>query len=147
MIRRMLYLALVCPILEYGSITWHPLNKFLTKRLEPHQRFVCRVVLQSWNDSHEDLLLKSDLPLLSKRLDIATLCHLYKIVHNLCSSLNPYQPHPRPTLRNLNLFFLPSDLVSEIFLSHAPTLWNYLPAEIVRCWSLSSFKVTVHSHL
>ena len=29
--RRTLYLALVRPILEYASTTWHPLNKRLTK--------------------------------------------------------------------------------------------------------------------
>ncbi|XP_072051878.1 uncharacterized protein [Amphiura filiformis] len=34
-IRRLLYLALVQPILEYGSITFHPLNVTLTNRLEP----------------------------------------------------------------------------------------------------------------
>ena len=60
--RRILYLALVRPILEYGGINWHPLNKSLTNRFESCQRFACRVVLQSWNDSHEDLLLKPDLP-------------------------------------------------------------------------------------
>ena len=58
------YLALVRPILEHASITWHPLNKSLTNRREACQRFACRVVLQSWNDSHEDLLFKSDLPVL-----------------------------------------------------------------------------------
>ena len=37
--RRFLYLALVQPILEYGSITFHPLNITLTNRLESTQRF------------------------------------------------------------------------------------------------------------
>ena len=82
------------------------LTKSLTNRLETCQRFTWRVVLQSWNDLHEDFLLKSDIPLLSKCCDIATLCGLYKIVHNLCSSPKPYHPHPRPTLRNLNSFAL-----------------------------------------
>ena len=89
--RRILYLALVRPILEYGSTTWHLLNKSRTNRLESCQRYACRVVLQSRKASHEDLLLKSDLPLLSKRRDIATLCHLFKIVHELCSYPNPYK--------------------------------------------------------
>ena len=38
---RILYLALVRPILEYGSITWHPLNKSLTNQLESCKRFTC----------------------------------------------------------------------------------------------------------
>ena len=54
--RRILYLAIVRPILEYGSVTWHPLNTTLTYRLEACQRFAARVILQSWNLSHEDLL-------------------------------------------------------------------------------------------
>ena len=149
---RILYLALVWPILEYGSTTWHSLNKSLTNRLESCQRFACRVVLQSWKASHEDLLSKSDLPLLSKRRDIATLCHLFKIVHDLCSSPNPFKPHPRPNLRNLNSCALDPPfccltLSQRSFYPYAPTLWNYLPEEIVQCKSLSSFKTAVHSHL
>ena len=150
--RRILYLALVRPILEYGSTTWHPLNKTLTNRLESCQRFACRVILQSWKASHDDLLLKTDLPLLSKRRDIATLCHLFKIVHDLCSSPNPFKPHPRPNLRNLNSCaldppFCRLTLSQRSFYPYAPTLWNYLPEEIVQCRSLSSFKTAVHSHL
>ena len=150
--RRILYLALVRPILEYGCTTWHPLNKSLTNRLESCQRFASRVILQSWNASHEDLLLKSDLPLLSKRRDIAALCHLYKIVNNLCSSPNPYKPHPRPNLRNLNsraLYppFCRLTLSQRSFYPYIPTLWNCLPEEIVQCQSIASFKSVVHSHL
>ena len=35
-------------------------------------------------------------------VDIASLCHLFKIVHNLYSSPNPFNPHPRPNLWNLS---------------------------------------------
>ena len=55
-----------------------------------------------WNLSHEDLLQDSNLPPLNKCRDVASLCHLYKIFSNLCSSLNPLWPHPKPDLRNLN---------------------------------------------
>ena len=150
--RRILYLALVRPILENGSTTWHLLNKSLTNRLESCQRYACRVVLQSWKVSHEDLLSKSDLPLLSKRCDIATLCHLFKIVHDLCSFPNPFKPHPPPNLWNLNScaldpLFCRLTLSQRFFYPYAPTLWNYLPEEIVQCKSLSSFKMAVHSHI
>lgn len=150
--RRTLYLALVRPILEYGSTTWHPLNKSLTNRLESTQRFACRVILQSWNLSHDDLLLDTNLPLLSKRRDIATLCHMYKILHNLCSSPNPYTPHPRTSLRNLNSCavkppFCRLTLSQKSFYPYAPTLWNYLPEDIVKARSLQSFKLAIQSHL
>ena len=100
--RRTLYLALVRPILEYASTTWHPLNIKLTNRIESSQRFACRVILQQWKLSHNELLQESDLPTLAKRRDVATLCHLFKIFHGLCSSPNLYRLHPRPSLRHLN---------------------------------------------
>ena len=143
--RRILHLALVRPILEYGSTIWHP-------GLESCQRFACRVVIQSWKASHEYLLSKSDLLLLCKRRDIATLCHLFKIVHGLCSSPNPFKPHPRPNLWNFNSCaldppFCRLTLSQRSYYPYAPTLWNYLPEEIVQCKSLSFFKAAVHSHL
>ncbi len=79
-IRRSLYITLVRPILDYGSITYQPLNQTLTNRIESTQRFALRVILQSWSLSHDELLSKADLPLLSKRRDFDTLCHLYKIL-------------------------------------------------------------------
>ena len=140
--RRILYLALVRPILEYLSITWHPLNKTLTNRLGSCQRFACRVVLQSWKASHENLLFKSDLPLFSKCLGIATLCQLFKIVHDLCSSPNPFKSHSRPKLLcpgRIPLFCCLT-LSQRSFYPYAPMLWNYyyLPKEIFHCKSLSS---------
>ena len=151
-IRRILYLALVRPILEYGSATFHPLNSTLTKRLEGTQRFACRVILQSWNLSHEDLLQDSNLPPLNKRRDIASLCHLYKIFSNLCSSPNPFRPHPKPDLRNLNsravsIPFHRLTLTQRSFYPYSSSLWNSLPEVIVNAITLQSFKSAVQAHL
>ena len=150
--RRLLYLALVQPILEYSSISWHPLNITLTNRLESTLRFACRVILQSWKLSHENLLLKADLPRLSKRRDIANLCHIFKIINHLCSSPNHFKPHPRPTLRNLNTLSLDTPfcrltLSQRSFYTYTPTLWNYLPEEIVNCATLPAFKTALRLHL
>ena len=146
--RRSLYLALVRPILEYGCTTYHPLNSKLTNRLEATQRFACRVILQDWKLTHDDLLLKADLPLLSKRRDFATLCQLFKIVYKLCSSPNPYNPHPRPGLRNLNSMALDTpfcrlSLTQKSFYPYAPSLWNYLPDSAVKCPTLTAFKSAI----
>lgn len=150
--RRTLYLALVRPIFEYGSITWHPLNKTLSNRLESAQRFAARVILQAWNSSNDDLLLNANLPLLAKRRDIASLCHLYKILNSLCSSPNPFKPHPRPNLRNLNSCaldppFCRLSLTKNSFYPFAPTLWNYLPENLVKCQTPASFKSAICHHL
>ena len=66
--------------------------------------------------------------LLSKLHDIATLCHLYKIVHFVFVA-ESIQPHPPPTLRNLNSFaldplFCRLTLSQRSFYPYAPTLWN-----------------------
>ena len=150
--RRTLHLALVRPILEYASTTWHPLNIKLTNRIESTQRFACRVILQQWKLSHDELLQESDLPTLVKRRDVATLCHLFKIFHGLCSSPNPYRPHPRTSLRHLNSCavdppFCRLSLSKSSFYPYAPTLWNYLPEAVVKSTSFQAFKLAVHSHL
>ena len=108
--------------------------------------------LQSLIASHKELLLKTDLPLISKCRDIATICHLFKIVHGLCSSPNPFKPHPWPNLWNLNSCALDPHfcwltLSQRSFYPDAPTLWIYHPQDIVQCSCLSSFKTTFHSHL
>jgi hypothetical protein len=151
-IRRTLYLALVRPSLEYGSVTWHPLNVTLTKRLEATQRFASRVILQSWNLSHEDLLKDSNLPLLNKRRDVASLCHMFKIVSNLCSSPNTFLPHPKPDLRHLNsravtIPFHRLNITQRSFYPYTSVIWNYLPEVIVICSTLQAFKSAVQSHL
>ena len=68
----------------------NPLKTTLANRLEACQRFAARVILQSWNLNHEDLLQKSNLPCSPN----STLCHLDKIVHHISSSPYPYNPHP-----------------------------------------------------
>ena len=142
-----LYLALIQPILEYGSITWYPLNITKTKKLKSTQWFPCRVILQSWKLSHEDLL-ESNPPSLSKLCDTAVLCHLYSFTH-LCSSPNPFRPHP-------NLFFATSIVFPLTRLSagwlfpnclFAPTMWNYLLEDVTKCPSLPAFKTAVCHHL
>ena len=148
----MLNLALVRPALEYGSVTWHPLNSTLTNRLEATQRFACRVILQSWNLSHEDLLQETNLQPLNKRRDVASLCHLYKMFSNLCASPNPFKPHPKPDLRNLNsrAVLIPRHrltLTQRFFYPYSSSLWNYLPEAIVNANTIQSFKSCVKTHL
>ena len=126
-------MAFVCPILEYGCTTYNPLNSKLTGRLDIHRAF-CLPCHLAGLETVDDLLLKADLPLLAKRRDFATLCQLFKIVHNLCSSPNPYNLHPRPSpgLRNLNSMALDTpfcrlSLTQKSLYPYAPTLWKDLP--------------------
>ena len=129
--RRTLYLTLVRPILEYASTTWHPLNIKLTNRIESMQRFACRVILQQWKLSHDELCQKLELLTLSKHRDVAT-HHLLKIFQGLCSSLNPYRPHAHPSLNSCAVDppFCCLSLSETSFYPYASSLWNYLPEAI-----------------
>ena len=57
---------------------------------------------------------KSDLGKKALVHNVFTLCRLFKIVYNLCSSPNPYNPHPRPGLAATSTA-LPSTLLPADF--------------------------------
>ena len=122
--RRSLYLALNRPILEYGCTTYHSLNSKLINRLEATQRFACRVILQDWKLTHDDHLLKADLPLWSKSRDFATLCQFTRsstssALRQTPTILIPVQASPTSTA-------WPSTLLSAGF--HWPrNLFTHMP--------------------
>ena len=93
-VRRIFYLAIVWPTLEYGRVTWHPLITTLTNCLEACQHLAARVTLQSWNLSHENLLQNSDLPLLSKRRNIllSVICTRSSIIYSPLLTLTTLTP-------------------------------------------------------
>ena len=124
------WVSIKCIVLKCKSTHFNPVWTETSFMLST--TLLCYIeTLQIWKESHEELLLKSDLPPLSKRRDIATLCHLFKIVHGLCSSTNPFKLHPRPNLRNFNScaldpLFCRLTLSQRSFHPYAITLWNYL---------------------
>lgn len=149
-IRYSLYISLVRPILEYSCVTLHPLNKSLTNRLESVQRFACRVILQSWNLSAEDLLSFTSLQTLEGRRDSFTVRHVYKILAGLSSSPNLFIPHSRSSSRcNHSRALYPPfrrlTLCQRSFFHHGPKLWNNLPDSVVSASSLHIFKTAVNS--
>ena len=79
--------------LNMPPTTRHPLNKTLTKRFESTQRFACRVILQLCYLMMTFSRSLIYIPTLARGRDVATLCHLFKI---LCSSPNPCRPIPAP---------------------------------------------------
>ena len=84
-LRHILYITLVCPILEYSCATWHPLTKTFTNRLVSVQRFACRVILQSWNLEHDDLLSRTSL---STFVSSSWLLNCDSCLQNSCQSLS-----------------------------------------------------------
>ena len=79
-----LYKSFVRPHLEYAAIAWNPHLKGEIEAIENVQKFALRVCLKSWDSDYNELLRVSNLPPLHKRRAQLSLCHLYKITHNLC---------------------------------------------------------------
>ena len=88
---RALYVALICPHLEYGIRVWDPHLQKDINLLEAVQRFATKVCLKSWNTlDYQERLDKLHLETLHKRRSVLKLCHLFKLVHGL--SIFPNSP-------------------------------------------------------
>ena len=122
-LRHTLYITLVRPILEYSCATWYPLNKTLTNCLESVQMFACRVILQSWNFEHDDILSRTSLPSLGARRDCSTVLLVFKILAGVSSAPNVFIPHTR----------------SDSRLNHSRVLYLYIPLVALRSVKEASF--------
>ena len=76
-----LYVAFICPNLEYATAVWDPHFSKDIQKLESVQRFACRVCTKRWNDAYSDMLHTLNIPPLSERRKLLKMCHLYEIVH------------------------------------------------------------------
>ena len=83
---KILYVALIRPLLEYGVPVWDPHLRKDINLLESVQRFATKLCTKSWS-AHERLHLLN-LDSLSKRRAFLKLCHLYKLVHGQSASYN-----------------------------------------------------------
>ncbi len=96
-----LYLAYVCPLLEYASQVWDPHQRVYIDSLERVQRFGLKMSCKQWDCAYEYLLSWADLPSLRSRRSILKLCYLNKSLHGTAHStlrLDPREMDPR--LRN-----------------------------------------------
>ena len=94
---KQLYVAFIRPHLEYATAVWDPhLSKDILE-LESVQRFACRVCTKSWDVPYCDMVSTLNLPPLSERRKLLKMCHLYKIIHGLLTSLmHRYCTNPAP---------------------------------------------------
>ena len=79
-----LYRAFIRPHLEYCAIVWDPHLVKDVEALEKVQRFALRMCLKNWSLDHDQLYQLSNLPSLAFRRSNAKLCHLFRIVNDLC---------------------------------------------------------------
>jgi len=79
-----LYLSLVHPHTEYAAPVWdsHLLSDI--NSLENVQKFALRVCCKQWDTACSELLSWSNVPSLENRRLYLKLCHLFKIINNIC---------------------------------------------------------------
>jgi len=76
-----LYLSLVQPHTEYAAQVWDPHLLKDINSLENDQKFVLQVCCKMWNMGYSELL---NLCRVENRCLYLKLCHMFKIVNNLC---------------------------------------------------------------
>ena len=140
-----LYLSLVRPHTEYAAQVWDPhLYKDISS-LENIQKFALRVCCKNWNLGYSELLDVCKVPSLENRRLYLKLCHMFKIVNNLCyfppeivvqRSTVPYSL--RPSL--LQQPFCRTSAFAHSFVPDTIRKWNCLPIELTSTHTLHSFQ-------
>ena len=82
-VRKMCYMAMVRPILEYASIIWFPHTKSGVHKVEMVQRRAVRFIMNnySYSASVTNMLTQLNLPTLQQRCNRMKLIMMYKIVN------------------------------------------------------------------
>ena len=102
---------------------------------------------RNWTASYQELLTLTELPTLERRRLELKLCHLFKIVQNLCFfphglvTTREYSPYNTRTPSHsliLNQTFAHTNSLYYSFIPHTVSRWNSLPEEVVSVPSLSS---------
>ena len=123
--------GLVRPHLEYAAIVWDPYLAKDIESLEKVQRFGLRMALKDWSLGHEQLLQQSSIQKLSDRRSQSRLCHLFKILFELCDFPDA-DSHlitagiPSNTAR---LSQSQNIAISELLFPKSINRWNSLPSD------------------
>ena len=140
-----LYISLVRPHLEYAAAVWDPHLQCNIQHLESVQKFALRVCTEHWHHDYLELLEQAQLTTLAKRRLYLKLCHIYKIINNLCHfptnaiSLSTNRSH-RSRSFQLNQPFARTNSYYNSFLPHAIFHWNSLPNPVLCATSIREFK-------
>ena len=120
-----LYLSLVRPHLKYASPVWNPYKQKHIKHLENVERFALHTATKYWDSGYQDLLSMADITSLESRRSQASLCMLFKIIHDLSQHINRQLLLQQP--------FVHSNAYQHSFIRNSYTVrvWNLLPESVI----------------
>ena len=143
-----LYISLVRPILEYGSIIWDPSSPTLSHSLDSVQLFALKIASKFRSSLIPIILSEFNLPSLASRRQKAKLIFLFKLYHHFIyfpsQIIYPSLPLSSYPLRS----FHPNNFIclfirkSSFYNSYLPSTvryWNSLPSPLKETNSLSLF--------
>ena len=146
------FTAFIRPIVEYASCVWSPSSVSASTELEKvQQRFTKRINGMS-NLQYEQRLDSLQLDTLAHRRHISDLILAFKCLHGNVSVLPEslgLQLSDAPTRSfgiRLKHFKPASKLLASSFQCRVPIQWNNLPDRVLKCRSLSAFKVALSKH-
>ena len=151
-----LYLTLIRPNIEYVCTVWDVDPHLIKDRkvLEDVQKFACRVCTKNWHTDNQihTLLDGLHIPTLEARRKAMRLCFLYKLIDNNTQILPTSQRNCPYTTRSTHSRQLEniSCHSSQNLNSYFPqtiTDWNNLPASIVSCQNIVSFKYQLYKFM
>ena len=143
-----LYISLVRPILEYGSIIWDPSSPTLSHSLDSVQLFALKIASKFRSSLIPIILSEFNLPSLASRRQKAKLIFLFKLYHHFIyfpsQIIYPSLPLSSYPLRsfNPNNFICSFIRKSSFYNSYLPSTvryWNSLPSPLKETNSLSLF--------
>ena len=153
-VRKLLFCALVRPILEYASSLWSPYTIKHKKLVENVQRRATKFILDYPQDlTYADRLAKIKILPLEFRRDISDLCLLFKSrtgaittdVNKYICTFEPGYQSRNYDKNNYNLIIKhKQDYFRNSFFIRTVELWNTLPSHVKSSNSLSIFKSHLH---
>ena len=151
---KIIYKAMIRPLLEYANCIWSPLLKGDIDKLEKVQRRATKIVPTLRNLPYSERLAKLNLPTLAFRRLRGDLIQVYRIMHGF-TDIQPsilFDMEPRvSSLRGHNLKIQKTRCKERIrqnsFTQRIVNVWNKLPGHAVNVKTTNSFKNAVDTFL